>query len=552
MFYQNRPFNLSYNNQNAFYNSPTGLYRPTMESSTSSLPNQPYSPINPTNLDMNFKDLMFSQEYNYSQDYSMGHGSGHGSAPDSAQGSVPFHDDEDDSPIEEVSPIKPKKPSRRASKAKKNEPKEVNETPKEWTVEEEIALCQGEKKSKTSETNSGSASGGLNFNEEADEAVEETQEFRPMGRDRAKAKKKAAGSSRGGASSFVDLAADNLSPLIRFRSPTFEYNTQLPQPPQKNNMFYQNRPFNLPYNNQNAFYNSPTGLYRPTMESSMSSLPNQPYSPLNPTNLDINFEDLMFSQEYNYSQDYSMGHGSGHGSALDSTHGSAQGSVLFNDDEDDSSVEEVSPIKPKKPSRRASKAKKNEPKEVKETPKEWTVEEEIALCQGWCDILKNSISGNSMKAKGFWEAVIRHFENETGSTRGEKKSKTSETTSGSASGGLNLNEEADEAVEESQEFRPMGRDRAKAKKKAAGSSHGGASSFVYLAADKFYNMKQKNGERRTRNNRTNTWGRFELRVHKHVIDLFSPPDVVKQITSITIEPGVEVEVKVLEQRCHGI
>nr|GEX48430.1 40S ribosomal protein S20-2 [Tanacetum cinerariifolium] len=38
---------------------------------------------------------------------------------------------------------------------------------------------------------------------------------------------------------------------------------------------------------------------------------------------------------------------------------------------------------------------------------------------------------------------------------------------------------------------------------------------------------------------TNTWDRFELRVHKRVIDLFSSPDVVKQITSITIEPGVE-------------
>nr|GEX16552.1 hypothetical protein [Tanacetum cinerariifolium] len=84
-------------------------------------------------------------------------------------------------------------------------------------------------------------------------------------------------------------------------------------------------------------------------------------------------------------------------------------------------------------------------------------------------------------------------------SQGRKKSKTSETTSGSASGGLNLNEEANEAVEETQEFRPMGRNRAKAKKKAAGFSRGGASSFVDLVADKFYNMKQKNGERRTRN-----------------------------------------------------
>nr|GEV28163.1 retrovirus-related Pol polyprotein from transposon TNT 1-94 [Tanacetum cinerariifolium] len=36
-----------------------------------------------------------------------------------------------------------------------------------------------------------------------------------------------------------------------------------------------------------------------------------------------------------------------------------------------------------------------------------------------------------------------------------------------------------------------GRDRAKAKKKAAGSSRGGASAFVDLVADKFYNMKQE-------------------------------------------------------------
>ncbi|KAL9258310.1 Small ribosomal subunit protein uS10-like protein [Drosera capensis] len=43
---------------------------------------------------------------------------------------------------------------------------------------------------------------------------------------------------------------------------------------------------------------------------------------------------------------------------------------------------------------------------------------------------------------------------------------------------------------------------------------------------------------------TNTWDRFEMRIHKRVIDLFSTPEVVKQITSISIEPGVEVEVTV--------
>ncbi|KAJ1257821.1 hypothetical protein BS78_10G025800 [Paspalum vaginatum] len=45
---------------------------------------------------------------------------------------------------------------------------------------------------------------------------------------------------------------------------------------------------------------------------------------------------------------------------------------------------------------------------------------------------------------------------------------------------------------------------------------------------------------------TNTWDRFEMRIHKRVIDLVSTPDVVKQITSITIEPGVEVEVTITD------
>nr|GFB47342.1 hypothetical protein [Tanacetum cinerariifolium] len=130
-FYQNLPFKHPYNNPNDFHNSPTGLYHPTMKSSTSSQPNQFYSPINPTNLDMNFEELIFSQDYNYSQDYSMGHGSAHGLAP--------VQDDEDDSHVEEVSPVKPKKTSRRALRAKKDE---LNEPPKDWTMAEETALCQ--------------------------------------------------------------------------------------------------------------------------------------------------------------------------------------------------------------------------------------------------------------------------------------------------------------------------------------------------------------------------------------------------------------------------
>ncbi|GJU78726.1 hypothetical protein Tco_1275796 [Tanacetum coccineum] len=96
------------------------------------------------------------------------------------------------------------KTSRRAARAKKDEP---NEPPKDWTMANwfikrsrslvngkigfalELVLFApssimlkritkvGRKNSKTSATTLGSASGGLNLNEEADEAVEETQEF---------------------------------------------------------------------------------------------------------------------------------------------------------------------------------------------------------------------------------------------------------------------------------------------------------------------------------------------------------------------------------------
>ncbi|KAF5841728.1 component of cytosolic 80S ribosome and 40S small subunit [Dunaliella salina] len=45
---------------------------------------------------------------------------------------------------------------------------------------------------------------------------------------------------------------------------------------------------------------------------------------------------------------------------------------------------------------------------------------------------------------------------------------------------------------------------------------------------------------------TNTWDTFEMRIHKRLIDLHSPADVVKQITSISIEPGVEVEVTIAD------
>ena len=41
---------------------------------------------------------------------------------------------------------------------------------------------------------------------------------------------------------------------------------------------------------------------------------------------------------------------------------------------------------------------------------------------------------------------------------------------------------------------------------------------------------------------TNTWDRYEMRVYKRVIDLHSPTEMVKQITTIPIEPDVDVEI----------
>eukprot|EP00948_MAST-09A_sp_MAST-9A-sp1_P003547 g3547.t1 len=41
---------------------------------------------------------------------------------------------------------------------------------------------------------------------------------------------------------------------------------------------------------------------------------------------------------------------------------------------------------------------------------------------------------------------------------------------------------------------------------------------------------------------TNTWDRFEMRIHKRVIDLQTTSQYVKEMTSISIEPGVDVEV----------
>merc|ERR1711974_233617 len=43
---------------------------------------------------------------------------------------------------------------------------------------------------------------------------------------------------------------------------------------------------------------------------------------------------------------------------------------------------------------------------------------------------------------------------------------------------------------------------------------------------------------------TNTWDRYEMRIHKRIIDLVSPKQIVKQITAVSLEPGVDVEVTI--------
>ena len=43
-----------------------------------------------------------------------------------------------------------------------------------------------------------------------------------------------------------------------------------------------------------------------------------------------------------------------------------------------------------------------------------------------------------------------------------------------------------------------------------------------------------------------TWDRFQMRIHKRIINLQSPSEILKQITSISIEPGVDVEVTIAD------
>ena len=44
-----------------------------------------------------------------------------------------------------------------------------------------------------------------------------------------------------------------------------------------------------------------------------------------------------------------------------------------------------------------------------------------------------------------------------------------------------------------------------------------------------------------------TWDRYQMRIHKRLIDLHSPSAIVKQITTISIEPGVDIEVTITDE-----
>nr|GEV73839.1 hypothetical protein [Tanacetum cinerariifolium] len=138
------------------------------------------------------------------------------------------------------------------------------------------------------------------------------------------------------------------------------------------------------------------------------------------------------NQEFYTGQDYSTGQGSSHDSAPV---------------EDDSSIEEVvTPVKAKKVSKRydsiLSKWKNKVHPRIG------------AFCAIFDNVQRRNESG-SCDLTVYQKACVEYA--------ADKKAKTSETTSSSAQGGLNLNEDADGFKEEVRDVRPIGRDPAKKK-----------------------------------------------------------------------------------------
>jgi len=47
-------------------------------------------------------------------------------------------------------------------------------------------------------------------------------------------------------------------------------------------------------------------------------------------------------------------------------------------------------------------------------------------------------------------------------------------------------------------------------------------------------------------NGSNTWDRFEMNIYKRLVDFYAPQEAVKQLTSVNLEPGVDIEVTVMD------
>ena len=48
-------------------------------------------------------------------------------------------------------------------------------------------------------------------------------------------------------------------------------------------------------------------------------------------------------------------------------------------------------------------------------------------------------------------------------------------------------------------------------------------------------------------NGTNTWDRYEMRVHKRVIDIYCPSSAIKNITEFRLDPSVDVNLFIWKQ-----
>lgn len=45
-----------------------------------------------------------------------------------------------------------------------------------------------------------------------------------------------------------------------------------------------------------------------------------------------------------------------------------------------------------------------------------------------------------------------------------------------------------------------------------------------------------------------TWDRFEMRIHKRILDMHAPAAVVRHVTTITVDPSVRIEVTIADSK----